>query len=504
MSRSTPPTTAMSRIFGGTKAATPHDTSGLFHTLQGHVDEIRGLLQCGICIRPLYEPFTLACGHTFCYGCLGSWFAEGRSNKTCPDCRAPVKTQPAPAYLVRAVVQLFTSRAELLDKGETTDQHRTHSFEEAQKVETDKKNTDLKDGGLFRGIFNKGHHPSHPIYDLEDGVVRCPQCSWELDEAGCVNCGYRHDDDSMSDTDWRSDSEENSVMTDDPYDDVDVDVDVDLDEDVDDGFARAPAFDLSEWYDRVPLEALPPELRYNPMIGFGRNGFGIMPGTAVLHHHLEFGSHDSTHDDDDDDNDEDDEDDEEDDEEMDSFIDDGEPSENHASDSDRSTIVGHPEYSREQLHAILNESPGQGYNTTHSNVYDFNAIPDSEDEEDNISLDADSQDDDSQDDADSHGLDDDNEDSDEDEEPVRPAVAGSRRIPTYHILSSSSPLRVNGETGRNLGSNGATSGARWRGQPPSVGASATSAITVDDDSDEGPVGPTRRARDRGNCRTAAL
>jgi hypothetical protein len=36
-------------------------------TLQGHVDDIRTLIQCGICIRPLYEPFTLACGHTFCY-----------------------------------------------------------------------------------------------------------------------------------------------------------------------------------------------------------------------------------------------------------------------------------------------------------------------------------------------------------------------------------------------------------------------------------------------------
>lgn len=91
----------------------------LVHTLQGHVDDLRTLIQCGICIRPLYEPFTLACGHTFCYSvrsyiymrsrsyiltmlhqCLTSWFAGGRAKRTCPDCRAPVKTQPAPAYLV--------------------------------------------------------------------------------------------------------------------------------------------------------------------------------------------------------------------------------------------------------------------------------------------------------------------------------------------------------------------------------------------------------------------
>lgn len=140
MSTAAPPTAASSKGPGGIPAATAEDASGvsdlmnikflsptdiscdqLLNTLQGHVDEIRGLLQCGICIRPLYEPFTLACGHTFCYGvswilsivrcycaltmlpqCLTSWFSEGRRSKTCPDCRGPVRAQPAPAYLVRS------------------------------------------------------------------------------------------------------------------------------------------------------------------------------------------------------------------------------------------------------------------------------------------------------------------------------------------------------------------------------------------------------------------
>lgn len=35
--------------------------------MKSHVDELRTHLVCGICIRPLYEPFTIACGHTFCY-----------------------------------------------------------------------------------------------------------------------------------------------------------------------------------------------------------------------------------------------------------------------------------------------------------------------------------------------------------------------------------------------------------------------------------------------------
>ncbi|KAL2852868.1 hypothetical protein BJY01DRAFT_88181 [Aspergillus pseudoustus] len=502
MSRHTPPTGAPSWGSGGTKATTQHDASGLFHTLQCHVDDIRALIQCGICIRPLYEPFTLACGHTFCYGCLTSWFAEGRSNnKTCPDCRAPVKSQPAPAYLVRAVVQLFTSRAELLDKGETTEQHKSHQLEEAEKLEADKKNTNPREAGLFRGIFNKSRHqPGVPIIDLEDGVVRCPHCSWELDESGCVNCGYRHDDDSMSGTDWRSDSEENSEMTD-PYEEVD--------DEIEDGFGGAPGFDFDEWYDGPPMEAIPPHFFPGRLAGLGRNGFPILPGTVAMHDHLDYDSYDSVHDGDDDD-----EEDEEEDEDMDSFIDDGEPSEDYASDSDRSTVVGHdPHFGREQLQAILDESPSSGYSTAHSNVYDFTAIPDGESDESDSDSDSEDEDEDGHSIEDEDGFDYDEEevvggeDDEEDEEPIRPAVAGNRRrIPTYHILSSSSPLRSNGATPRNTGLNGANPHtARRREQAPSAGSTATSAIAVDDDdSDEGPVAPTRRARGQGNTRPSAL
>ncbi|KAL4921276.1 hypothetical protein BDW62DRAFT_142659 [Aspergillus aurantiobrunneus] len=480
MSRRAPPTAALGRGPGGTKAAAPQDASGLFHTLQGHVDDIRSLIQCGICIRPLYEPFTLACGHTFCYGCLTSWFAEGRSNKTCPDCRAPVKSQPAPAYLVRAVVQLFTSRAELLDKGETTDQHRAHQIEEAGRLDVDKKNTDPRQGGLFRGIFNKGRHqPAQPIIDLEDGVIRCPQCSWELDDMGCVNCGYNPDEDSMSGTDWRSDSEENSEMTDDPYEEGD--------DDIEDGFGEAPDFDWTEWYDGMSLEALPAQFRYIPP--YDRNGHGTMPGIfrGHSHDHSDFGSHDSVHDEDEEEVDEDEEDDD-----MDSFIDDEEPSETYASDSDRSTVVGHPECNTTEFHTIFDESVGSGYSTASTppaNTYDFNGVPDSEEDENE------------DDDVDTLDNADDYDDEDDDEEPIRPNIAGNRRpMPTYHILSSSSPLRVNGATAINT----ANFHARPRAQPPPAGSSANRAIAVDDDSDEGPVGPTRRARDRGNCRPSAL
>ncbi|KAJ5214329.1 hypothetical protein N7449_001498 [Penicillium cf. viridicatum] len=168
------------------------EASGLVNTLQGHVDDIRTLIQCGICIRPLYEPFTIACGHTFCYSCLSSWFAGGRSKRTCPDCRAPVKTQPAPAYLVRAVVHMFTGRAELLDKGETTTEHTKNQRDEAERLDQDKANNHPTEGGLFGGLFKPKDPPPKPVIDIYDGVVRCPVCSWELEGDNCAGCGYRY------------------------------------------------------------------------------------------------------------------------------------------------------------------------------------------------------------------------------------------------------------------------------------------------------------------------
>ncbi|KAL4763297.1 uncharacterized protein BDW70DRAFT_132386 [Aspergillus foveolatus] len=480
MSRHTPPTDALGKESDWKRATTPQDASGLFNTLQGHVDDIRSLLQCGICIRPLYEPFTIACGHTFCYGCLTSWFAEGKNNKTCPDCRAPVKSQPAPAYLVRAVVQLFTSRAELLDKGETTEQHIAHQNEEAERLEADKKNKDPKEGGLFRGIFNQTRQrPAQPIYDLEDGVVRCPYCAHELEADDCLNCGYRNDD-SMSD--FRSDSEENSEMTDDPYAEID-----------DDGFGEAPGSDSAEWYDddltpeNYPgIQRLPTGFRLQSFPGFGNVPGGMARAFYEhFHGHSDFDSHGSTHEDDDDD-----EMDDEEDEDMDSFIDDEEQPEDYDSDSDRDTVVGRSEYGGAQLRTTLDSSPGSRYSSAQSNIYDFDTVLDSDEDgmsDEDEDEDGNEHEDEELEDDDEDGDEDDDDDDDDDEEPIRPSVARSRRT-TYQILSSSSPLRVN---------SAAATSTCSRPQPPAAGLSAASAISLDDDSDEGPVGPaTRRARAR--------
>ncbi|KAI5282228.1 hypothetical protein KEM52_003740, partial [Ascosphaera acerosa] len=64
------------------------DAAALLQVLQGHIEDVRNLLYCGVCARPMYEPFTLCCGHTFCYTCLTEWFTKNRRRKTCPECRA--------------------------------------------------------------------------------------------------------------------------------------------------------------------------------------------------------------------------------------------------------------------------------------------------------------------------------------------------------------------------------------------------------------------------------
>ena len=85
----------------------------LLQTLEKHIEDMRNLVMCKICIKPLYEPFILSCGHTYCYSCLTSWFTGGdgdrrrKQNMKCPDCRAAVELEPSPNYVVCSKVELL-------------------------------------------------------------------------------------------------------------------------------------------------------------------------------------------------------------------------------------------------------------------------------------------------------------------------------------------------------------------------------------------------------------
>lgn len=117
------------------------------------------------------------------------------------------------------MVQMFTSRAELLDKEETTADHKRSHQEEIEKLDKDKANADPYHGGLFGGLFKPKPPALKPIVDVDDGVARCPMCSWELeDDHTCGGCGwlYRPDTDEsdLSESDFSVTDEYDSALED--------------------------------------------------------------------------------------------------------------------------------------------------------------------------------------------------------------------------------------------------------------------------------------------------
>ncbi|CAI6341638.1 unnamed protein product [Periconia digitata] len=175
----------------------PSKSEEQLKVLKSDFDSLRSHLTCKICDRLLYQPYTIACGHTYCYSCLCTWFVNNKARKTCPDCRTAVSQAPAPAYIIRDMTTMFIARAELLPTGETIEQHTKWSKEEADVVQQDKDNTDHRHGGLFKGCFRPQvarPPPLHAIRDQDDGVDRCPVCSWELEDGECIQCGLLFDD----------------------------------------------------------------------------------------------------------------------------------------------------------------------------------------------------------------------------------------------------------------------------------------------------------------------
>jgi hypothetical protein len=225
------------------RASTP--STPLLSTFQKHIEDMRNLVLCKVCIKPLYEPYNLGCGHTYCYTCLASWFggANKRKRKTCPDCRAQVTAQPTPNYLVRAalrswallltavsklrdLVHMFISRIELLPEDETTTEHDDAKRAEALQIDTDK---GPGGEGLFKGAFhNKAlQNGLRAIRDDEDGVDRCPVCAWELEEGECTRCGYNESDDE----DYSDDSDDTRALPSPSIISINSDLDGDLDPD---------------------------------------------------------------------------------------------------------------------------------------------------------------------------------------------------------------------------------------------------------------------------------
>ena len=92
----------------------------------------------------------------------------------------------------------------MVPAGETTEEHRVQQEEEASRVDQNKAIGATTGKGLFGVRFwNSGPRRIPIIRDEEDGVDRCPRCTWELEDGWCESCGYGagdHSDMEMSDS----------------------------------------------------------------------------------------------------------------------------------------------------------------------------------------------------------------------------------------------------------------------------------------------------------------
>jgi len=64
-------------------------------------------LQCNVCVDYFSSPYTIECGHTFCYECLHAWL---EIHMSCPTCRTKVERRPTLSYSIREQVMASVSR----------------------------------------------------------------------------------------------------------------------------------------------------------------------------------------------------------------------------------------------------------------------------------------------------------------------------------------------------------------------------------------------------------
>lgn len=100
---------------------------------------------------------------------------------------------PAPSFLIRQTVEIFINQSLLMSADESHEQHCTRRKEESSIVETDKAHTD----GLFKGCFETLPRVKY-IVDPSDGVTRCPDCNWEIEDDACPQCGLEFDADGYA------------------------------------------------------------------------------------------------------------------------------------------------------------------------------------------------------------------------------------------------------------------------------------------------------------------
>lgn len=116
-------------------------------------------LECSICVDYFSSPFTIECGHTFCYTCLHSWL---EIHKSCPTCRTKLLRRPTPAINLRDQVQ--SSILKLSDPDRRLAMNKLQEDERALKIR-------LSEGDIWKGLFKPlSLGQGNSILDDDDGV----------------------------------------------------------------------------------------------------------------------------------------------------------------------------------------------------------------------------------------------------------------------------------------------------------------------------------------------
>ncbi|XP_037118261.1 LON peptidase N-terminal domain and RING finger protein 1 isoform X1 [Syngnathus acus] len=131
------------------------------------------LLECRLCLFPLWEPVTIACGHTFCRRCAGTHFPS-----KCPTCKERLKQREMRdaknnVLLIRVIEKCWPEDAKI--KCHLQEKLRAKQYQEALCVVND-------------GIQQVPEDPSLKLYRAEAncGLLRFSDALVDLDSLCCL------------------------------------------------------------------------------------------------------------------------------------------------------------------------------------------------------------------------------------------------------------------------------------------------------------------------------
>lgn len=139
------------------------------------IAQIHRTVECAVCSEIMHVPFLASCGHSFCYGCLTSWF----TNKVnCPTCRQDLEHPPILNVQLQSVSHSVSDALIALGEDAKTIQEQRDEAIKAHRQDSDRKK-----------LFGEAFESALTLIDRSDGVPRCGNCHWEAHGSRCLFCG---------------------------------------------------------------------------------------------------------------------------------------------------------------------------------------------------------------------------------------------------------------------------------------------------------------------------